>query len=160
METLIASCKEGAVKGMEHFLKVFSFVPDDRLNWTPSPTAKSALRIAAHTAVTVGNFAKMIRARKLPTGDEIPELVARTEAAEAEISSRAEMESVFRKNTDEVIAALDTLTPEDIGTTLDTSLGWSAPMTFLMKLPEIHAMAHTSQIDYLQTCWDDQIVHF
>ncbi|MGI8924225.1 MAG: hypothetical protein ACR2HJ_09365 [Fimbriimonadales bacterium] len=60
---------------MEEFLKTFSFVPDDKLNWTPSPTAKTAIRIAAHTAIYAGNFAKMIRDRKLPFGDEIPEYV-------------------------------------------------------------------------------------
>ena len=34
------------------------------------------------------------------------------------------------------------------------------PMTFLMNLPGIHANAHAAQIDYLQTCWGDQEVHF
>ncbi|MGI8924224.1 MAG: hypothetical protein ACR2HJ_09360 [Fimbriimonadales bacterium] len=80
--------------------------------------------------------------------------------AEDALTSRTEMESLFRKNTDEVIAALDTLTPEGICATLDTSLGWSMPMTFLMKLPGMHAISHAAQIDYLQTCWGDQDVHF
>ena len=145
---------------MEQFLKTLSFVPDDKLNWAPSPTAKSAIRIAAHTAVYAGTFAKMIRDRKLPFGDEIPEFVARNNAAEEAITSRTEIESLFRKNTDEVIAALDTLTPEAIGTSLDTSLGWSVPMTILMNLPGMHALSHAAQIDYLQTCWGDQDVHF
>lgn len=160
MEILIESSKKSAVSRMELFLTVFSFVPDDKLNWTPSPTAKSALRIAAHTAVTAGNFAKMIRARKLPMGDEIPELVARTAAATEALKSRAEIEEVFRKNTDEVLAALDTLTSEDVTSSLDSSQGWSMPMTFLMDLPGMHASTHTGQIDYLQTCWGDQDVHF
>lgn len=160
MESLIASCKESAVGGMEVFLKTFSFVPDDKLDWTPAPGAKSAIRIAAHTAVTAGNFAKMIRDRKLPIGEEIPELVARTAAAEEALIDRTEIESLFRQNTDDVIAALDTLAPEAIGLRLDSSLGWSMPMTFLMNLPGMHAMCHAGQIDYLQTCWGDWDVHF
>jgi hypothetical protein len=159
VESLVASCKDSAVRGMDVFLKTFSFVPDDKLNWTPSPNAKSAIRIAAHTALYAGNFAKMIRNRKLPT-DDIPAFVARMEAAEQALTNRTEMESLFRKNTDEVIAALDTLTPEAIGATLDSSLGWTMPMTFLMNLPGLHAMCHAGQIDYLQTCWGDQDVHF
>jgi len=106
------------------------------------------------------SFAKMIRDRKLPNGDDIPEFLAQINAAEAALCSRADMEIVFRKNTDEVVAALDTLTPEAIDTILDTSLGWSVPMTLLMKMPGSHALAHASQIDYLQTCWGDQDVHF
>src|SRR5688572_15082397 len=99
---------------MEHFLKVFSFVPDDKMNWTPSPTAKSAIRIAAHTALYAGIFAKMIRDQKLPSGDEIPEFVARISAAEEALTSRTEVESLFRKNTNEVMTALDTLTSETV----------------------------------------------
>jgi hypothetical protein len=159
-ESLVASCKKSAMRGMDEFLKALSFVPEDRLEWTPTTSAKSAMRIAAHTALTVGNFAKMIRDRKLPVGDEIPELVARMDRTERALTDRTEMESVFRRNTDEAIAALDTVTPEAAAMILDTSLGWTMPMTVLMNLPGTHAMRHASQIDYLQTCWGDQEVHF
>lgn len=160
MESLVASCKENAVRGMEVFLKTFSFVPDDKLTWAPTPTAKSAIRIAAHTALYAGRFARMIRDRKLPSSDNLPEWLAQRNAEEAAITSRTDIESIFRKGTDQVIAALDSLTPEAIGTTLGTGLGWSMPMTFLMNLPGYHAMSHAAQIDYLQTCWNDQEVHF
>ena len=160
MESLIASCKESAVWGMEHFLKVFSFVPDDKLTWTPTPTAKSAIRIAAHTALYAGRFARMIEDGKLPVSDNLTEWLAQRNAEEAAITCRTEIESIFRKGTDEVIAALDSLTPEAIETSLDSGLGWSMPMTRLMDLPGWHATLHAGQIDYLQTCWGDQEVHF
>lgn len=160
MESLIASCKEGAEHGMVHFLKVFSFVPDDKLQWAPAPTAKNAIQIAAHTAIYAGTFASMIRERRLPFGDEIPEFVASIRAAAEALTSRADIDRLFRKGTVEVLAALDTLTPEAIGTQLDSGLGWTMPMTFLMNLPRVHAMGHAAQIDYLQTCWGDQDVHF
>jgi len=160
MESLVAACKESAVGGMEVLLKTFSFVPDDKLIWTPTPSAKSAIRIAAHTALYAGRFARMIKDRKLPASDNLAEWLARVNAEEAAITSRTEMESVFRKGTDEVIAALDSVPPDAIGTSLDTGLGWSMSMTFLMNLPGLHAMAHSGQIDYLQTCWGDQDVHF
>jgi hypothetical protein len=102
----------------------------------------------------------MIRDRKLPFGDEIPEFVARINAAAEALTNRSEIESLFRQNTDEVIAALDTLTPEAIGMTLDTGLGLSVSMTRLMMLPGTHAFSHAAQIDYLQTCWGDEDVHF
>lgn len=160
MESLVASCKESAVNGMEWFLRSFSHVPDDKLNWSPAPGAKTSLRIAAHTAITAGNFAKMLRARKLPVGDEIPVLVSQMELAEKALTSRDDVVNLFRKNTEEVLAALDALTPEDVELVLDSSLGWSMPVTFLMKLPGIHAYSHTGQIDFLQTCWDDQEIYF
>src|SRR5215213_8351368 len=109
MESLVASSKESAVWGMEHFLKVFSFVPDDKLTWTPTPVAKSAIRIAAHTALYAGRFARMIRDQKLPGSENLEEWLAQRNAEEIAITSRAEIESVFRKGTDEAIAALDCL---------------------------------------------------
>ena len=90
------------------------------LNWAPVPTAKSAIQIAAHTAIYAGVFAKMIRDRKLPFGDEVHEFVARNEATAEAITSRAEMESAFRKGTDDVLAALDALITEEIGIRLDS----------------------------------------
>ncbi len=56
--------------------------------------------------------------------------------------------------------ALDTVPPEVVGTALDTSLGRFVPMTRLIMLPGSHALSHAAQIDYLQTCWGDQDVHF
>src|SRR5689334_6575986 len=134
---------------MERFLKTFSFIPDDKLTWTPTPTAKSAIRIAAHTALYAARFARMMRDRKLPAVDNLSEWLAQRNAEEAAITTRAEMESAFRKGTEEVIAALDSLTPEEIGSSLDSGLGWSMPMTRLMHLPGWHATLHTGQIDYL-----------
>src|SRR5438046_8504994 len=106
MESIVTSCKASAVQWMEHFLKVLSFVPDDKLTWTPTPTAKSAIRIAAHTALYAGRFAGMIKDRKLPASDNLTEWLAQRNAEEAAITSRTEIESIFRKGTDEVIAAL------------------------------------------------------
>lgn len=160
MEDLIASSKRSAVEGMEYFLRNFSFVPDDKLTWTATPTAKSPIRIAAHTALYAGRFAKMIRERKLPSVDNLTEWLAERNAEEAAVTSRTEMEAIFRRGTDEFLAALDSLTPEAIGSSMDSGLGWSMPMTRLMNLAGWHATLHAGQIDFLQTCWDDQEVHF
>ena len=160
MADLVAPYKESALHGMEHFLKVLSFVPDDKLTWTPTPTAKSAMRIAAHTALYAGRFARMIGDRKLPSHGNLEEWLAQRNAVEIALTCRVEMEEIFRKGTAEAVAALDSLTAEGIGATLPSGPGGPVPMTFLMNLPGLHAIAHAAQIDYLQTCWDDQVVHF
>lgn len=75
---LIESSKQSAVSCMEYFLRNFSHVPDDKLEWTPTQTAKSAMRIAAHTALYAGRFAKMIRDRRLPVTGNLAEWLRRT----------------------------------------------------------------------------------
>ena len=101
----------------------------------------------------------MIRERKLPAPDNLEAWLEQRNAEEIAITCRSEIESVFKKGTEEVLAALDTLTPEEIGMTLDSGQGWSMPMTFLMGLPGWHATLHTGQIDFLQTCWGDEKVY-
>jgi len=144
---------------MEFFLRNFRYVPDDKLDWTPTPTSKSAIRIAAHTALYAGRFAQMIRDRRTPAPDNLSEWLAQRDAEEIAISSREEMERAFREGTAQVVEALDSLSPEEIDMSIDSGQGWSTPMKQLMELPGWHATLHAGQIDYLQTCWGDQEVY-
>lgn len=156
---LVELSKLKAVQNMDMFLRNFSYVPDDKLNWTVTPTAKSPLRIAAHTALYAGRFAKMIRDQKPPMPENLEEWLAEREAEEIAITSREEVERVFREGTEEVLAALDTLTPEAVESVIDSGQGWTMSMKFMMSLPGWHATLHMGQIDFLQTCWGDQKVY-
>ena len=160
MENLVTICQEAAVEAMESFLKTFSFVPDDRLTWKPCPTANSAIRIAAHTALYVDRFAIMLRNRRLPIEEEIPGIQAVMNAAEEALTDRQEMERVYRRNTEEFVRVIASLTTAETGSMLDSTFCYPVPMTFLMWLPSRNALGHEGQIDYLQTCWDDKVVHF
>ena len=144
---------------MEMFLRNFSKVPDDKLNWTPTPTSKSALRVAAHTALYAGRFADMIRNRALPNPENLEEWIAKNNAEEIAVTSRAEMERIFRAGTDEVLRVLDGVSDEEVDMVLESGQGWSIPMTQVIALPAWHATLHLGQIDYLQTCWGDQEIY-
>ncbi|MBL8088336.1 MAG: DinB family protein [Chthonomonas sp.] len=155
----IEHCKHEAVANMEFFLRNFAHVPDDKLTWTPTANSKSALRIGAHVAIHTSVFAKMIRERSCPAPDNLESWLAKREAEETSITTREEMERVFRQGTTEVLEALDTLQPEEIATELDSGQGWTMPMTQVMGLAGWHATLHAGQIDYLQTCWNDQEIY-
>jgi hypothetical protein len=101
----------------------------------------------------------MIRDRKLPLVENLEAWLAERTAEEEAIATREEMEDAFRKGTAEALAALDSLTPEQVDSTLSSDQGWSMSMRFLMDLPGWHATLHLGQIDYLQTCWDDQQIY-
>jgi hypothetical protein len=81
-------------------------------------------------------------------------------AAEEALTSRDEVVSVFRRNTEDVLAAIDALPPDAIDEILDSGQGFTMPISFLINLPAMHADWHTGQIDFLQTCWDDQEIYF
>ncbi len=151
--------KQRAVNGMEFFLRNFKHVPDDKLHWSPTPTSKSAMRVAAHTALYAGRFAEMIRDRKLPQPENLNDWLSERNKEEEALTTREEMEKVFRQGTEEVLAALDSLSPEEVESSIVSDQFGSTPMKQLMALPGWHATLHAGQIDYLQTCWDDQEIY-
>lgn len=156
---LIELAKKSAVQEMEMFLRNFSYVPDERLHWSPTATSKSPLRIAAHTALYMSRFAAMIRDRELPGSDNLEEWIAQRDAEEVGISTREEMETVFRNGTRELLQVLDSLSANDLELVITSKNGGAVSMKYLITLPSWHTTLHLGQIDFLQTCWDDQKVY-
>lgn len=157
MYDLIAQCKSRTITAMEMFLRNLSHVPPERLDWSPSPTAKSSLKIAAHVAGYSGAFASIVRTGEFPA--TVEEFMAPIQLAIARVHSVAEAESVLRLGIADTLDALDSVTPERIESSLETPIG-PTPFLFFMTLPSVHLTLHTGQIDYLQTCWGDQEVYF
>lgn len=154
---MITMCKERATEAMDSFLRTLSFVPSDKLTWSPTPTAKSALQIAAHCAGYSGGFAAIIRAGRFPWSGE--EFRAQVQSAIEAITTLEQAEEVLRKGIADSVAALDTVKPEQIGSTIEAPALGKTPFLFFMTLPAYHLDGHAAQIDYLQTCWGDQEVH-
>ena len=121
MEDFVAICKERATEAIDRFLHDLSFVPADKLTWRPTPTAKSALEIAAHCAGYSGAFASIIRAGKFPcSGDEFRAVV---HAAIKSITTLEQAQTMLRKGIADTIAALDTVKPEQVGAVMDAPHG-------------------------------------
>lgn len=159
MDPAIELAKLTANQGMDMFLRNFGKIPEDKLTWKPTPTAKSALQVAAHTAVTNSNFADFIRNRAVPSVDNLNEFLERTSAAELAITNKDEMEQAFRANTQKFIDALDTLSQEDLELQIDSGQGWSMSMRYIIRMAGWHATLHCGQIDYIQTCYGDQQIY-
>ena len=157
MDDMVAQCKRRATLAMEMFLRNLSHVPADKLTWTPVPTAKSALQIAAHCAGYSAGFAGVIRTGKFPATAE--EFLVPINAAIDAITTVEQAVAVLTEGVDETLAALDTVRPEQIESSVETPIG-TTPFLFFMTIPATHLILHTGQIDYLQTCWDDQEVYF
>ena len=153
---VITLCKNRATRALEYFLNTLSFVPADKLDWSASPTAKSALQIAAHCAGYSGAFATIIRAGRFPW--TLEEFRARVDSAIESVTTVEQAERMLRQGIADTLAALDTVQPEQIDATVDAPHG-QAPFLFFMTVPALHIEGHAAQIDYLQTCWDDQVVH-
>ena len=154
----IELCKRRARQEMERFLLVLGFVPADKLAWSPAPTAKSALQIAAHCAGYSRGFAAIIRDGKFP--EAVQDFLGPIEADIRSVETVEQAEAMLRQGIDETIAALDTVRPEQIESVIEVPVIGPTSFRFFMTVPANHLVNHIGQLDYLQTCWDDQVVHF
>lgn len=140
------------------FLFTFSFIPDDKLGYTPGGKAKTPLRIAAHVACSNSVFAMIIRGETPPVRSE-QDVDAMMEQKETAITTRQQAIDTLENSTAEVIAAIKSLTDETVNRIVETPI-ITAPMGFWMNLPARHLDGHASQLDYIQTTWGDTEWHF
>ena len=150
----IAQAREAAERATKDLLNTLSFVPDDKLPWSPSPTSRSPLWIAGHCGGANQAFATGIRGEILamPEGEtDFSKMVWETGRGTA---TREEAVRSVEESTAAVLAALDALTPEAAAGMVQTPLG-PMPMAFWITIPGLHMMGHARQLDYLQTIWGD-----
>lgn len=157
MNEAIERSKAQVVNCKDRLLKTFAAVPDDKVTWSPSPTAKSALRIVAHIGVTNFGFTGLLRGQESQFAS-FEELFAYFDHEEAKITSREQAVKLIEDSSNAVLAALDELSEEKMASEVKGPFG-TMPMTFWMALPGRHADNHASQIDYLQTIWGDLGIH-
>lgn len=71
MTNPIEIAKHSTAENAEIFLRNFSHVPNDKLNWSPTSTSKSPIRIAAHAALYLSRFAQMIANQQVPAVENL-----------------------------------------------------------------------------------------
>lgn len=151
---LIAQAREAAERAQADLLKTFEFVPEDRLAWSPSPTARTPLWIAAHCGAANAAFAAILRGEPLPLPTDPAEAAAFIRAAGRETATRAEAVRSIQDSSAEVLMALDGVTPALLATSPSSPFG-PLPFRVWMQVPFLHMMGHARQLDYLQTIWGD-----
>jgi uncharacterized damage-inducible protein DinB len=169
MATPIASIDTHAAEGMKtyaiqglkgstgYLLSTLAAVPDDKLNYSPSETAKSALRIGAHIAVTNKAFASLLRGEAMPDMT-MEQAIAWLNGEETRFTTREQVQAAIAESADDLATAISALSAEDLGKEVATPFGpWSVQL--ILQLCAGHSLCHASQIDYLQTIWGDLESH-
>jgi hypothetical protein len=151
---LIAQQKQAVEAAKEQLLTTFEFVPDDKLSWSPSPTARTPLQIVAHCGGTNYAFAAMLRGEGWPLSMDPAEAPVQIRANDSRAATREEAVRSVKESAAAVIAALDAVTPEQAETSVNTAFG-PIPFTFCITFPASHLAGHARQVDYLQTIWGD-----
>jgi hypothetical protein len=125
--------------------------PDDKLDWKPESTARSAREVFTEAVIMLTNTAGMLNERKMP------------DTYEATVSAYAAMsinELITQAHTDlEVLSKAILAFPDsDFEQTLE--LPWGTMSFFdIMTYPYWNMMWHAGQINYIQTLYGDQQMH-
>lgn len=143
---------------MEKANKALEFVPDDKLSWKPSPTAKSALEIAAHLGVVNASMADLIENRKskFSTAND---LFAWLQSEESKYTTRDSVQALLDKGAARTLKVINALNAKDLAEgTVESPFG-TRPLRRFIFIPEGHTHEHAAQIEYLQTIWGDTEMH-
>ena len=153
MEDIISQAKAEFTRAKDRLAKDLATTPDDRINWSPSPSARTPIQQVAHVALSIPGIQRMLTGHMVDMSS-IATLDAQWRAAEKAFTTREEVLTLLDKNSADYLAWLDTLTPEQIGSTLNLPMGaW--PMAQAMTWVADHIRCHSSQIEYIQTIYGD-----
>lgn len=150
----IAQAKQSTQEAAQQLLTLFRFVPDDRLDWSPSETSRTALHLVSHCGMSNRAFAGILRGEMPPLPADPAEAAKFIRAAGREIATREEAVALLESSVADVLKALDEVTEDQIGTTPELPVG-KLPFTVWMQVPANHMQVHIHQLGYLQTIWGD-----
>ena len=147
----VESARASFLQAVEGMKRNFASTPDDKLNWSPTPTARTACEIVAHSAEAIHNMTEMFQGRPftVPTTGE-----ADVEFREIEkgFQSRSSALDALESQSATYLAFLDTVTEEKLVAPVTLPFGMGAlPLSQMLQFPPMHTMVHTGQLEYLQT---------
>ncbi len=131
--------------------------PDDRINWSPSPTSRTPIEIVVHASMGTAGIHGMLQGKPFPFSGTA-ELDAHSRSEEKGFTTREQVLGHLEKTSGEYLAWLDTLTPEDVASTWEAPFG-SFPMSNAITFAADHLRNHAGQIEYIQTIYGDRDWH-
>ncbi|PQV65253.1 DinB family protein [Abditibacterium utsteinense] len=122
------------------------FIADDKLNWKPAPSAKSALEISAEV-VNVTDMFEALVAGRAPSEEK------------KSFSSREEAQKAVEEASAKYAQTLLSLGDNDLTGEMD--LGFTKmPKARAISIPVVETIHHHGQIAYIQTLLGDTESHF
>jgi hypothetical protein len=153
MDDIISEAKAEYSRAKARMTTVFTATPDDKLNWSPSPTARTPLQIVAHAALGTSGIAGILQGKPFPFAN-MQELDTASRKMELDYTTREACVELLEKTSSDFLAYLDSLTPEALASQVKFPFG-EVPLVAAITFPADHLRGHTCQLDYVQTIWGD-----
>ena len=159
MSEVIQGAKQEFERSRDRMMGLLAETPDERLNWSPSPTARTPLAIVAHSAMSLHHVTEMLKGRPfgVPTTADAEKGFRE---AEREFTTRAQVQSLFEKNSEAYLAWIEALSEAGLNDPITFPFGLGqGQVRHGISAPARHTEAHIAQLEYIQTIYGDQDWH-
>jgi len=159
MSEIIQGAKQEFEQSRNRMMGLLNDTPDDKLNWSPSSTARTPLAIVTHAAMALHNITEMLKGRPFgASSTAIADKGFRQE--EQDFTSRQEVAALFEKNAAAYVAWIDTLTEDGLNDPITFPFGLGVgTVRHGLTAAARHTEAHIAQLEYIQTIYGDQDWH-
>lgn len=157
MNQIIEEAKAEYIRAQERLAKTIAATPDDKLKWSPAPTARTPLELLVHSAMGTSGLGDIIAGKPFPF-PSFAEMDKVLRKSEKEFTTKEQGLKLLQENSQKYLTWLDTLSEAQISSTIDF-VGRPMPMKVAITIPADHLRSHTAQIDYIQTIYGDHEMH-
>lgn len=130
----------------QNYAHNLDFIPDDKLDWKPSPEAKSAIEITGEVVGVIRGTITFFQTGHFPMEPTT-------------FASREEGKAALKDATVQYAEFLGTLGANDLGGEVELPFG-IMPKIQVLAYPMVETLHHHGQIAYIQSLLGDKEVHF
>lgn len=153
----VEEAKAEFTRAKDRLAKGLTSTPDDKINWSPSSTARTPTELVAHGAMSIEGMQRWLAGEPFPF-ESMAALDAFCRTEEKKFTTREQALSLLEENTEKFLAFLDSLSQDTLGSTFETPMG-SFPMMSALTFPADHLRCHAAQLEYVQTIYGDREMH-
>lgn len=130
-------------------------LPKEKQNARPDGCARAPLHIVAECAAVNNMIARLLKgeAFQRPSPEEREAFLKSFDTAEKAVS-------FLEQETQTLLAAFETLDESTLGEETDSPLGRPMTRFAIAELPAVHMMYHDGQLNYIQTLYGDDKMHW
>lgn len=159
MEDAVSQAKTEFVRAKDRLIKLLAETPDDKINWSPSPSSRTPIQLVAHSAIAIRNIHRFLDGHSFEIKDPA-KADEHFRVQENQFTSREQALELLDEVSTNYVSWLDALTPENLSAIIELPFNFgSAPVAAGLAFPWRHTQAHIAQLEYIQTIYGDQDWH-
>jgi hypothetical protein len=153
---IIGDARAGFLRSKDSLRQALTATPDDRLNWSPAPTARTPIQQVAHSAQSIRCIHDFLDGRPFPITNT-KEADAFFRESESKFTTREQVLAHLEEASAAYVAWLDALTPERLAAMAELPFGMGQmPVAAGLGIPSDHTDWHRAQLEYMQTIYGDR----